>query len=444
MIRRIWMVASREFTTTVVRKGFIVGVLLGPVFILVLVNLIPRILNSHSPQVIGDVAVHDPNGTVAPGLRTALDPATIAAARKARSTRDGATAPAVSPGPAGPGLPPIPRLTVVARDADIKAGKAWLLNDEHHLALVMVHPDAVVRPEGASDFGTYDLYVSPRLDEGTEAMLNEGVRQALVASRLKSSGLDQALVEAAMRVARPNSVIVAAAGERSAQRGIARTLPFISGILLFIGVMVGGQTLLTSTVEEKSSRVVEVLLAAVSPVELMWGKLLGQLGVGLIMMAAYLVLGVSALAQFALSGLLDPMLIVYLVVFYFIAYLVYGALMLAVGAAVNQMADAQSLMGPIMMLLVAPYVLTGVIGQAPNSAFSVALSFIPPVNSFAMLARLATTTPPPTWQVLVTIVIGLVSAAGTVWFAAKVFKIGLLMQGKPPSFATLVRWARMA
>jgi ABC-2 type transport system permease protein len=441
MIRRILMVASREFTTTVVRKGFIVGVLLGPVFILVLVNMIPRILNSKSPQVVGDVAVYDPSGTVIPGLQTALDPAAIAAARKARAQ----TPPAVSPGPGGgPALPPIPRLTVLSRDADVKAGKAWLLQDEHHLALVMLRPDAVVRPEGASDFGTYDLYVSPRLDEGTEATINEGVRQALVATRLKSSGLDQTLVEAAMRVARPNSVIVAAAGERSAQRGIARTLPFISGILLFIGVMVGGQTLLTSTVEEKSSRVVEVLLAAVSPVELMWGKLIGQLGVGLIMMAAYLALGVSALAQFALSGLLDPMLIVYLVVFYFIAYLVYGALMLAVGAAVNQMADAQSLMGPIMMLLVAPYVLTGVIGQAPNSAFSVALSFIPPVNSFAMLARLATSTPPPTWQVLATIAVGLLSAAGTVWFAAKIFKIGLLMQGKPPSFATLVRWARMA
>jgi ABC-2 type transport system permease protein len=441
MIRRILMVASREFTTTVVRKGFIVGVLLGPVFILVLVNMIPRILNSKSPQVVGDVAVYDPSGTVIPGLQTALDPAAIAAARKARAQ----TPPAVSPGPGGgPALPPIPRLTVLPRDADVKAGKAWLLQDEHHLALVMLRPDAVVRPEGASDFGTYDLYVSPRLDEGTEATINEGVRQALVATRLKSSGLDQTLVEAAMRVARPNSVIVAAAGERSAQRGIARTLPFISGILLFIGVMVGGQTLLTSTVEEKSSRVVEMLLAAVSPVELMWGKLIGQLGVGLIMMAAYLALGVSALAQFALSGMLDPMLIVYLVVFYFIAYLVYGALMLAVGAAVNQMADAQSLMGPIMMLLVAPYVLTGVIGQAPNSAFSVALSFIPPVNSFAMLARLATSTPPPTWQVLATIAVGLLSAAGTVWFAAKIFKIGLLMQGKPPSFATLVRWARMA
>src|SRR5262249_21034994 len=184
-------------------------------------------------------------GRVSPGRGTAPTPKPMPAVGKPRGAPR--RPPAVGPGPGGnPVVAPIPHLTVVPRDADVKAGKAWLLQDEHHLALVMVRPDAVVRPEGAADFGTYDLYVSPRLDEGTEATLNEGVRQALVASRLKNSGLDQALVEAAMRVARPNSVIVAAAGERSAQRGIARTLPFISGILLFIGVMVGGQTLLTS------------------------------------------------------------------------------------------------------------------------------------------------------------------------------------------------------
>jgi ABC-2 type transport system permease protein len=93
---------------------------------------------------------------------------------------------------------------------------------------------------------------------------------------------------------------------------------------------------------------------------------------------------------------------------------------------------------------VTPYILTQFIGQAPNSSFSVALSFIPPVNTFAMLARLASGTPPPLWQVWISLSLGLAAAAAAVWFAAKIFKIGLLMHGKPPNFATLVRWARMA
>ena len=118
-----------------------------------------------------------------------------------------------------------------------------------------------------------------------------------------------------------------------------------------------------------------------SPFELMAGKLLGQLGVGLLAMAIYVGLGVLALFSFAMLGLLDPMLIVYLLVFFLITYLVFGALMMAIGAAVNQMADAQSLMGPVMILLMLPYMLSPMIGRAPNSTFSVAVSFIPPINT---------------------------------------------------------------
>jgi ABC-type Na+ efflux pump permease subunit len=216
------------------------------------------------------------------------------------------------------------------------------------------------------------------------------------------------------------------------------------GILLFMFVMMGGQGLMTSTVEEKSSRVVEVLLAAVSPLELMWGKLIGHLGVSLVTMAVYIALGVLALLQFAMFGLFDPLLILYLVLFFLMAYLMFGALMQAIGAAVNQMADAQSLMGPVMLLLIVPYVLTPIIGRNPDSALALAASFIPPVNCFVMLARLASSTPPPVWQVLLSLLASLAGAIAAVWFAAKVFRIGLLMHGKPPSFATLVKWARMS
>ena len=72
------------------------------------------------------------------------------------------------------------------------------------------------------------------------------------------------------------------------------------------------------------------------------------------------------------------------------------------------------------------------------------MSFVPPMNTFAMLARMASATPPPAWQPLVTLLIGVGAAACAVWFAAKVFRVGLLMHGKPPSFATLLRWVRMA
>src|SRR5690606_14279648 len=131
--------------------------------------------------------------------------------------------------------------------------------------------------------------------------------------------------------------------------------------------------------------------------------LLGQLGVGLVMMGAYVVVGVLALLQFATIGLIEPLLILWLFLFFLMTYLVFGALMMAIGAAVNQMADAQSLMGPVMMLLVIPYIATAMIGGAPDAPFAVISSFIPPINGFTMLARLASSSPPPVWQVLVSL-----------------------------------------
>jgi ABC-2 type transport system permease protein len=246
------------------------------------------------------------------------------------------------------------------------------------------------------------------------------------------------------QVIQPDSIVVSAEGDHAGSRGIARFLPLACGILIFIAVIMGGQVLMTSTVEEKSSRVVEVLLAAVSPLELMTGKLLGLLGVGLTMTAVYVLLGVYTLAQYSLAGLLDPMLIVYVLAFYVITYLVFGSLMLTIGALVNQMAEAQSMMGPVMILMTAGYALTPFVGLAPNSAFSVAMSFTPFVNTFAMLARVASNAPPPAWEVGLTLLIGCLTAAVVVWFAAKIFKIALLMHGKPPSLGTLIKWVRMA
>src|SRR5262249_28165685 len=139
-----------------------------------------------------------------------------------------------------------------------------------------------------------------------------------------------------------------------------------------------------------------------------------------------------------------PLLILYLFVFFLMAYLMYGALLQMIGAAVNQIADAQSLQSPIILLLILPYVLTLVIGNQPDAPLAVITSFTPPVNAFGMMARLASSSPPPFWQVLLSLLISVVAAWATVWFAAKVFRVGLLMHGKPPNLATLIKWARMS
>jgi ABC-2 type transport system permease protein len=189
---------------------------------------------------------------------------------------------------------------------------------------------------------------------------------------------------------------------------------------------------------------VEVLLSAVSPMELMAGKLIGSIGVSFVAMGLYLALGLALLSSFALFDLFNPWLILYLLIFFTIGFFVVGSLMMAVGAAVNEMSEAQSLQMPLILIIMIPWLLWPAISRNPNSTLAVVVSFLPPLNTFGMLLRMASSQPPPYWQVWLSIGVGVASVIGTLWIAAKIFKIGLLMYGKPPDLKTLVRWVRAA
>jgi ABC-type Na+ efflux pump permease subunit len=251
------------------------------------------------------------------------------------------------------------------------------------------------------------------------------------------------VVEGLMTVRAPDSRTVTEKGESRTNEVANLFVPGGFMMLLLLSVLTGGQYLLMSTIEEKSNRIMEVLVAAVSPFELMTGKILGQMGVGLLVLAIYAVLGFAALALFAALGVLDPWLLVFLLVFYLLAYLTIGALMAAIGSAVNDVREAQSFMMPVMLLTMLPWLLWMPILRDPNGTLATVLSFIPPVGNFVMLLRLSSTAAPPMWQVLLSIVVSAAGVWAALWFASKVFRVGILVSGKPPTFATLVRWARM-
>lgn len=460
MTRKILHVAGREFASTVATRGFLIGVLFTPILLGIVIFATPRLMNEESPRIEGEVAIVDPTGEVLPGVRAHLAPEALAE-RRAEEARDAAEKAAQRTGGlsrmGGPGtkqaievaLGEVPRLAIVEvpAGADLEPEKEPLKAPAApggRIAVVVVHPDAVVRADGKQAFGTYDLFVRGKLDDRVEDEIKGALRHAIVDARIRSQGLDRAAIEALTRVERVRSKTVTAEGERTTNEVLNAVLPAGFMILLLMSVMSSGQYLMTTTVEEKSSRVVEVLLSAVSPMELMTGKILGQMGVGLLILALYAGLGIWTLFSFAVAGLVDLSLFVYLVLFFLIAYTVMASTMAAIGSAVNEMREAQSLMTPVTLVLMIPWVLWMPISRNPNSAFSTTLSFIPPINTFATLLRMTSATPPPLWQVWVSIAIGIATAAGALWFAAKVFRIGLLMYGKPPNFATLVRWARMA
>lgn len=461
-MRKVMLVAGREYFGTVATKAFVFGILITPIMLLVMALVFPRLMTDRAPRVEGEIAIVDPTGGVTQGVRAYLDPEAMVQRREesARQALDempadvrnaigGAGITDAAADAMAVALGDVPMLDVVdlAPTVDVEREKQRLADEmegPRRLALVVVHDDAVAPPADGSTYGTYDLFVGANFDERVENEIHRGLRDAIVDARVLARDLDREAIEAVIQVPRRPSVTITRDTERETSRVFNRLVPAAFGALLFIAVIISGQSLLTTTVEEKASRVVEVLLSAVSPLELMTGKILGQLGVGLTVLGLYVALGVMALLSFAMLDLIDLGLVFYLLIFFVLTYLVYGSLMAAVGAAVNDMREAQSLMTPIMIAIMIPWMLWAPITQNPNAVFSITMSFVPPVNTFAMLLRMTSTAPPPWWQVWLTMVIGAAAVVAALWFAAKVFRVGLLMYGKPPNFATLVRWVRMA
>lgn len=446
---KVFHVARREFLATVLTRGFLIGLLIMPALLAISFTVVPKLMAQRQRPIEGIVAVVDPTGKLAAPLAAAAEPEAVGARRAAD------TAGAVPAAVRDAGLQDVTvkraRDTAVAEApvfhfvplANVADAREWLLSGtgENRLAAVAVHAD-VLHPGTVGS--SYDLWVAPRLDPRVENGLYDALRTAIVAARAEATALDIARYDAMTRVTRPRSTTVTASGDQPTNGGLALVLPIAFGFLLFFGVMVGGQGLMTSTIEEKSSRVVEVLLSAVSPIELMTGKIFGQLAVSAVTLALYLALGGIILTSMSMMGLVQPVLIVYLAVFFVITYMTIGALMAAIGAAVNEMREAQSLMTPITLMIVVPMMLMGPILRNPNSTFATVLSLVPPMSSYAMLTRIASVAPPPLWQILLSIALGLVGVAAAVWFASKVFRVGLLMFGKPPDMKTLIRWVRMA
>jgi ABC-2 type transport system permease protein len=463
-VKKVLYVAGREFTATVLTKGFIFGVVITPAMIALFILFLPKLITKAPPKVEGRVAVVDPSGVVAEQVRANLTPQRFAE-RRARERRrfEASTGAAVRQAPGGEAalqqsldmaMGEVPKIEIVALPpgTDVEAAKTPLkapapkggADASTTLALVVVHPDAVRPAEGSQEFGTYDLFIRTKLDDRVIDDLNDAIIEGVIAARLTATGLDPARIKGMTHVEKPGSRTVTAEGEQTTNEMLNVFMPAAFMILLLVSVLTTGQYLLTSTVEEKSNRVVEVLLSAVSAMELMTGKILGQMAVGLLILLLYAGLGILALFSFATVGLLDPMLIIFLMIFYVLSFFTVAAMMAAIGAAVNEMREAQALQGPVMLFLMVPWILWLPIVRDPNSTMSVVLSFIPPLGNFAMLLRMTSTSPPPMWQAWLAIFISAVAVYGALWVAAKVFRVGLLMFGKPPTFGTLIRWARMS
>lgn len=217
-------------------------------------------------------------------------------------------------------------------------------------------------------------------------------------------------------------------------------LPAVLVMLMFMIVMIGATPAMHGVVEEKSQRIAEVLLGSVTPFQLMAGKLLGIVGVSLILAAVYLGGGFFLASSFGVAELLSVGLMMWFVAMLLLALLIFGSLFIAVGAAASDVKDTQTLLMPIMTIACLPLFALGPIIQDPNGPIARACTMFPFAAPMLLVARESTPPGVPLGEMAASITVTLLTTFLCVWAAGRIFRIGILSHGKAPTFREMARW----
>ena len=270
---------------------------------------------------------------------------------------------------------------------------------------------------------------------------SRAIEQVITEMRLSSRGLDTALIRKLTARVDIKSIKISEKGEES-ESSFSETFArsYIGLLMLIFMVLTSGQLLVRSMVEEKSNRVIELLLSSCTPRDLMIGKILGLSGLGILQMLVYASMGI-ALAMKTDMNLLQPEYFAFTLVYAILGYVFYAAIFVAAGSPATTEQEAQQITAYISMLMVAPFALMMLVLQNPNSLIVKVLSYIPVLTPSVMVLRISIQMP-SMWEILATIVLMIVSTAVMMWVAGKIFRVAILSYGKRPTLPELFRWVR--
>ena len=277
--------------------------------------------------------------------------------------------------------------------------------------------------------------------------IEQAVNEEVMAHRFTEAEVDQALVERLTRhtpVKRLGLAALSDTGEliKAKEENKLATfgIPAIAMFLLFILVMSSAPALLNTVLEEKLQKISEVLISAVTPFQLMFGKLIGAVMVSLTLSVLYLGSVVFFLARMEMLSLVPVSLFAWFLLFQLLALMIFGSVFSAIGAACSELKDAQNMMFPAMMLVMIPMFTWMPVLQAPSSTFSRVISLFPPATPMLMMLRIAIPPGPPWWEVALAVVLTTCFMLLCVWASAKIFRVGILSQGQTPTFKKLLVW----
>ena len=340
-------------------------------------------------------------------------------------------------------------------------------------ALLIPKLDTLDNPEGIK------LYYKEALGIGVENSIKRTIKNEIENIKLTKSGIDKSVLDSIKTKVSLQALNLSGDEEKESNSALASGIGMFSGFLIYIFLFVYGAQVMRGVMEEKTSRVVEIIISSVKPMQLMTGKILGIAAVGLTQFIIWVVLTVflwtavtplvfgdtlnqeqmekiesvqagsnineSAEMIANINSAIDKInipLILGLFVFYFLGgYLFYAAFFAMVGAAVDSEADTQQFMLPIMMPIIFSFMMYGAVINDPNGAAAFWLSMIPFTSPIIMMIRVPFEI--PGWQIVLSMLLMIGGFILTTWMAGRVYRVGILMHGTKVNYKTLAKWFMM-
>jgi ABC-2 type transport system permease protein len=435
-MRRVLRLIAREYKMTVRTKGFVIGLVVMPIVMsgsIIAIGLI----GDRTDTTDRKVAIVDRTGVVADKLIG------LAEERNRQVVYDTTTGKKVRPAYLFELVPP--------DTADPSAQRLELsdmVRQGRYYAFLEIG-SSVLKPFSDSTGSVIAYHAKNAAMDKLPGWLSSPLNNYLRRLRLNAAGVSDSVADEAMRWINidrlglvdvdPTTGEVTEAKRSSKLEAIGIPAAFV--LLMFIMIMFGVSPLLNAVMEEKSQRIAEVLLGSVTPFELMMGKVLGGLAVAVTVAVVYTIVALLAAVNMGFMDVLPLGVLPWFFVYMILAVFMFGAFASALGALCSDPKDAQNLTFPSMLPVMLPMFVMIPVARAPLAGYATWLSFIPPFTPTLMLVRLATPTPIPMWQPWVGLAGVLLCAIAIVWISGRIFRVAILMQGKPPQLRELVRWA---
>ena len=430
-MKKVWVIIKREYLVRVRTRAFVIGTIISPLLLLGLI-ILPTFLAERGGGGQRRVTVLDQS-----------DDPLLFEAIKARVESNGADS--GEPG-FGSATTFVLNRQLLPRD---QGPNDWIKRDSSLAGEKASERAYLILGPSVLDSAAAE-YHAKNLSDFSIRALEESVSAAISERRLVRAGFDATQISNYMKPVDMKKFKIDVSGE-SKEGGVRQDFMIAFALLffLYITVLFYGLFVMRGVIEEKQSRIVEVLISSVRPTQMMVGKLIGiglvgltQIGIWALSTALLSSVGV---AMFAAPGARVPnvpvSLLVYFVLYFVLGFFLYATLYAAVGAIVSSEEDAQQVQFPVTMLLVVPMMIFGLVMANPNSTASIVLSMVPFFAPTLMMLRIAVINP-PVWQVILSMVIMLATIVGFLWVSAKIYRVGILMYGKRPNLAELGRWLR--